>query len=101
MSHYVSSFRAYLEGLESARALLEDLSFALRDFTDGLEFSPERLAELESPLAELSRLERKDGGTTESALEHLSRSTERLDQIERGDERETELRAELDAARRD
>src|SRR5690349_529767 len=101
LSHYESSFRGYGEGLESARALLEDLSFALRDFTDGLEFSPERLAEIESRLAELSRLKRKYGGTIESALEHLSRSAERLDQVERADERESELRTELDAARRD
>ncbi|HKQ07814.1 MAG TPA: DNA repair protein RecN [Blastocatellia bacterium] len=100
LSQYESSFRGYLEGLESARALLEDLAFALRDFTDGLEFSPERLAEIESRLAELSRLKRKYGGTIESALEHLARSAERLDQVERADERESELRAELGAARR-
>src|SRR5436305_6333203 len=101
LSQYESSFRGYLEGLESARALLEDLSFALRDFTDGLEYSPERVAEIESRLAELSRLKRKYGGTIESALEHLSRSEERLDQVERADERESELRASLDAARRE
>jgi DNA repair protein RecN (Recombination protein N) len=100
LGQYESSFRGYLEGLESARALLEDLSFALRDFTDGLEYSPERVAEIESRLAELSRLKRKYGGTIESALEHLSRSEERLDQVERADERESELRASLDAARR-
>src|SRR5256714_8112910 len=100
LSQYESSFRGYLDGLESARALFEDLAFGLRDFTDGLEFSPERLAEIESRLAELSRLKRKYGGTTESALEHLARSAERLDQVERADERESELRAELDAARR-
>lgn len=101
LSQYESSFRGYLEGLESARALLEDLGFSLRDFTDGLEFSPERLAEIENRLAELSRLKRKYGGTIESALEHLSRSAERLDQVERADERESELRATLDAARRE
>jgi DNA repair protein RecN (Recombination protein N) len=101
LSQYESSFRGYLEGLESARALLEDLGFSLRDFTDGLEFSPERLAEIENRLAELSRLKRKYGGTIESAIEHLSRSAERLDQVERADERESELRATLDAARRE
>ncbi|HKP14362.1 MAG TPA: DNA repair protein RecN [Blastocatellia bacterium] len=101
LGQYESSFRGYGEGLESARALLEDLAFALRDFTEGLEFSPERLAEIEGRLAELSRLKRKYGGTIESALDHLTRSAERLDQVERADERESELRAELEAARRD
>src|SRR6185436_2779593 len=38
LSEYDSEFRDYVEGLESARAVLEDLSFALRDFADKLEF---------------------------------------------------------------
>jgi DNA repair protein RecN (Recombination protein N) len=99
LSQYESSFRGYLEGLESARALLEDLAFSLRDFADRLEFSPERLAEIEQRLAEMSRLKRKYGGSIESAFEHLTRSEERLRHIERADEREAELRARLQSAR--
>jgi DNA repair protein RecN (Recombination protein N) len=83
LSGYESSFRGYLEGLESAGALLEDLAFSLRDFADKLEFSPERLAEIEHRLAEISRLKRKYGGSIESALEHLARSQDRLRHIER------------------
>ena len=98
LSEYESSFRDYLEGLESARALLEDLAFSLRDFADGLEFSPARLAEIEDRLVELSRLKRKYGGSIESALEHLARSQDRLRVIEQSDERESELRAALEAA---
>ncbi|HVF89290.1 MAG TPA: DNA repair protein RecN [Blastocatellia bacterium] len=101
LGEYESSFRGYLEGLESARAMLEDLAFSLRDFADKLEFSPERLAEVESRLAEISRLKRKYGGSVESALEHLARSQDRLRHIERSDEREKELRAQLQAARAD
>jgi DNA repair protein RecN (Recombination protein N) len=101
LSEYESSFRGYLEGLESARAMLEDLSFSLRDFADKLEFSPERLAEIEHRLAEISRLKRKYGGSIESALDHLARSQERLRHIERSGERESELRAELRDARKD
>src|SRR5687767_14684247 len=99
LSEYESSFRDYLEGLESARAVLEDLSFSLRDFADKLQFSPVRLAEIEDRLAELSRLKRKYGGSIESALEHLARSEDRLRQIETSDERERELSAEVEAAR--
>jgi DNA repair protein RecN (Recombination protein N) len=98
LAGYESSFRGYLEGLESSRALLEDLAFALRDFSDKLEFSPERLAEIENRLAEISRLTRKYGGSIESALDHLARSQDRLQHIERSEEREQELRAEVAAA---
>ena len=99
LSEYDSSFRDYLEGMESARAVLEDLSFSLRDFADRLEFSPARLAEIEDRLAELSRLKRKYGGSIEAALDHLARSEDRLRQIESSDEREQELNLQLTAAR--
>lgn len=98
LAEYESSFREYLEGLETARAVLEDLSFSLRDFADRLEFSPARLAEIEDRLAELSRLKRKYGGSIAASLEHLARSEDRLRQIETSDERERELNAELGAA---
>ena len=101
LSEYESSFRDYVDGLEAARAVLEELAFSLRDFSDKLEFSPARLAEIEERLAEISRLKRKYGGTIESALEHLARSEDRLRQIEHAGERETELSAELAAARAD
>jgi DNA repair protein RecN (Recombination protein N) len=99
LSEYESSFRDYLEGLESARAVLEDLSFSLRDFADRLEFSPARLAEIEDRLAEISRLKRKYGGSITAALDHLARSEDRLRQIETSDERERELEIQLAAAR--
>jgi DNA repair protein RecN (Recombination protein N) len=100
LSEYDSGFREYVEGLESARAVLEDLSFALRDFADRLEFSPARLAEIEDRLAELSRLKRKYGGTIEGSLEHLAQAQDRLRQIETSDQREQELSAALDVAKK-
>jgi DNA repair protein RecN (Recombination protein N) len=99
LAEYESSFRDYLEGLESARAMLEDLSFSLRDFADRLEFSPARLAQIEDRLAELSRLKRKYGGSITTALDHLARSEDRLKQIETSDEREQELSTAIAAAR--
>ena len=98
LSEFDSGFRDYVEGLESARAVLEDLSFALRDFADKLEFSPARLATIEDRVAELSRLKRKYGGSIETALEHLAQAQDRLRQIETSDEREQQLTAELQSA---
>jgi len=98
LSEFDSAFREYLEGLETARAVMEDLSFALRDFADKLEFSPVRLAAIEDRLAELSRLKRKYGGSIEAALEHMAQAQDRLRQIETSDEREQELNDQLAAA---
>lgn len=99
LSEYRSSFGEYLEGVRSARAVVEDFATELRDFAAGQDFSPERLAEVENRLAELSRLKRKYGGSIESALEHLERSRERLASIENSDERAAELEKRLADAR--
>src|SRR5947209_2198377 len=101
LAEYESTFRDYIEGLETAQALLDDLAFKLREFSAKLEFSPARLEEVENRLAEIARLTRKYGGSIQSALEHLSRSEERLRSIEHADEREAELQAELKSARAD
>lgn len=99
LADYDGVFREYIEPLESARASLEDLAFTLRDFVDHLEFSPTRLAEIEDRLTELTRLKRKYGGSLNSALEHLAQSQDRLQGLERSDERAAELEKEMGDAR--
>jgi DNA repair protein RecN (Recombination protein N) len=101
LSEYESKFSEYNEGLATAQAVLEDLAFAVRDFRGSLEFSPERLAEIEDRLAEISRLKRKYGGAIETVLAHFAESSERLRNIETAELREAELRKELQKARED
>ena len=95
LGEYDSKFAEYLDGLRSAKAVIEDVSATARDFRSSLEFSPERLDEIEDRLAEISRLSRKYGGTVEVALEHLKDAEERLENIESAEEREAELRAKI------
>jgi DNA repair protein RecN (Recombination protein N) len=99
LAEYESSFREYEEGLAAAQAVLQDLAFAVRDFRNSLEFSPERLEEIENRLAEISRLKRKYGGTVETVLAHLRESEERLKNIETAEMREAELRKQSNQAR--
>jgi len=99
LSEFESSFGEYTESLATAQAVLEDLAFVLRDFRGTLEFSPERLTEIENRLAEISRLKRKYGGTIESVLAHFAESSERLRNIESADLREAELKKEFEEAR--
>ena len=95
LSEFEKSFADYVEGLNNAQATLEDLAIAVRTFRGKLEFSPERLEEIESRLAEISRLKRKYGGTIESVLQHLNESQLRLSGIEDSSLREEELRKKL------
>jgi len=101
LAEYESAFAEYGESLATAQAVLEDLAFSVRDFRNSLEFSPERLTEIENRLAEISRLKRKYGGTVESVLAHFAEASERLKNIETAELREAELNKELKAARED
>lgn len=99
LKEFDSQFAEYSEQIENARSVIQDLSVALRDFKNSLEFSPERLERIESRLAELSQLSRKYGGSVEAAIEHLDSARKRLENIEFSELRETELTRELTAAR--
>ncbi len=100
LAEFDSRFREYFEGLDSASAVLEDVAITLRDFRSHLEFSPERLEEIESRLAEIQRVTRKYGGSIEAAIEHLEASERRMANIETAELREKELLAELAELRR-
>lgn len=101
LTNYDQQFGEYNEQMTSAQAVLEDLAITLRSFRGSLEFSPERLSEIESRLAEIQRLKRKYGGSIESALTHLAESEERLSRIESAELREAELLKQANASRAD
>ena len=99
LAEYESAFQDYFESLQTAQAVLEDLAISVRDFRNRLEFSPERLEEIENRLMDISRLKRKYGGTIETVASHLQESEERLKNIETFEERKDELQKKLVATR--
>ena len=81
--------------LENAEAALSALARELEDRLLGLEADPERLAEVESRLAQIERLKRKYGDTIEAILAYRERAERELGQLESSEERIAELEAEL------
>ncbi len=100
LAEYDSRFADYKEGLNAAQAVLNDLSFAVRDFSTHLEFSPERLAEIEDRLAEITRISRKYGGSVESAVGHLAESEGKLDAIENAEIHQEEAKKRVELTRK-
>ena len=98
LAEYEDSFHEFDEGLKTARAVIEELAASARDFRGKLEFSPERLNEIETRLAEIARLKRKYGDSIEAILAHLTDAEHRLENIETAEFREQELRRSLFAA---
>ena len=84
--------------LASTRATVGDLSASLRDYAEGINASPERLAEIEDRLALLDRLKRKYGHTVAEVIAFAQDVAAKLAEVEDRDEILKTLRAELDAA---
>jgi DNA repair protein RecN (Recombination protein N) len=84
--------------LASTRATIGDLSTSLRDYAEGINASPERLAEIEDRLALLDRLKRKYGHTVAEVVAFAEDVARKLAEVEDRDEILKALRADLDAA---
>ncbi len=84
--------------LQSARATVGDVSSTLRDYAEGINASPERLAEIEDRLALLDRLKRKYGQSVAEVIAFGEDVACKLAEVEDRDEILKTLRAELETA---
>jgi DNA repair protein RecN (Recombination protein N) len=96
LARYDGRFADAAQQLESARATLGDLSASLRDYAEGIDASPERLAEIEDRLAALDRLKRKYGKTIAEVIAFGEEVERKLAEVEDRDEILKALRAVLD-----
>jgi len=98
LARFDESFKDALGELETARIAVEDVATTLRDYADGIDASPERLAEVEDRLAALDKLRRKYGQSLEDVLAYQEEIAGKLDEIENKDELLASLRKQLAAA---
>lgn len=97
-----------MEPLNQARALINDVSYELRDYAKNLDADPGRLDELEERLNRLRQLQRKYGATSSEILAALEEIEREVHQLENADEilgeKENEisvLEAELQSVAKD
>jgi DNA repair protein RecN (Recombination protein N) len=95
LARYDSRFNEAVQQLGSVRAILGDVSSSLRDYAEGINASPERLAEIEDRLALIDRLKRKYGKTVAEVIAFGEDVTRRLAEVEDRDEIIKALRAVL------
>ena len=98
LSRFDEQFRDAVPELESARITIEDIGQRLRDYAEGVEASPERLAEAEDRLALLDRLKRKYGPKLEDVIALGDELERKLNEMENKDEVLRKLRGEQAAA---
>ena len=95
LAKYEPRFVEAAQQLASAKAAVEDVSSAVRDFAEGTQASPERLEEIEDRLAALDRLKRKYGATLADVMRFGDESARRLAEVEDRDETLKELRVKV------
>ncbi len=95
---YDTRLMEYYERLSSVMADMEDVTYELRSFVDGIDYSQAELDETESRLSLIYTLKRKYGSSIDEILEYAENSRNRLSSIEKSDELRAELEAELKAA---
>jgi DNA repair protein RecN (Recombination protein N) len=81
--------------LSSLAIELGDVAGELRDYVEGLEADPGRLAAVEERLDALDRLERKHGGSVEAVLAHAEHCRAEIARLESAEERGAEAEAAL------
>jgi len=95
LARYDPRFTESVQQLGTARAILGDVSASLRDYAEGINASPERLAEIEDRLAVLDRLKRKYGKTVAEIIAFGADVTRKLAEVEDRDEIVKALRTAL------
>ncbi len=98
LARFDAKFLEALASLESARAAIEDVSATARDYADGIDASPERLAEIEDRLALLDRLRRKYGSTVDEVIAYGEEVAGKLNELENREDVVKDLKKQLAAA---
>ena len=93
LARYDSKFSEAVLQLESARAIVGDVAATLRDYAEGINASPDRLAEIEDRLATLDRLKRKYGKSVAEVIAYGEDVSRKLAEVENRDEALKVLRA--------
>jgi DNA repair protein RecN (Recombination protein N) len=110
----LAALRRLRSGLETAAAIdpslsdlarrsddafyeLEDVADSLRHYVGAISFSPERLEEVESRLADIRRLKKKYGATIEAVLLRLEEDQGRLSRLETWEEDKGEIERRIEA----
>jgi DNA repair protein RecN (Recombination protein N) len=95
LARYDARFTDSAQQLESVRATVGDVGSGLRDYAEGINASPERLAEIEDRLALLDRLKRKYGKSIAEVVSFGEEVARKLAEVEDRDEILKALKAEL------
>jgi DNA repair protein RecN (Recombination protein N) len=97
LAEYDSGWTVHVEASRDSLYRLEDVAYVARDYTGNIDFSPERLEQVERRLADLERLCAKYGKSVDEVLSFAVQCEKRLAELDCSSDTSMRLSAELDA----
>jgi DNA repair protein RecN (Recombination protein N) len=97
ISGFDARISSILETVRTALYSLEDAAAELRAFEKDIQFSPERINEVEARLSLISSLRKKYGSTVREVLDYAEKSKRELEAISSSEEQIEKLRADYRA----
>jgi DNA repair protein RecN (Recombination protein N) len=98
LEQFDPKFQEALAALQGAKVAIEDVSATVRDYAEGIDASPERLAQVEDRLALFDKLKRKYGASVDEVIAYGQEVTRKLSDVENREEIVAELKKQLAAA---
>lgn len=98
VGEFDESLAEFAAGLETARAVVEDTAFEIRNYLDKLEAQPERQEQIEERLALIEKLKRKYGAALDDVLQYGEKVGKELADLEAGGAAPAALEEQLRAA---
>ncbi|HPA70616.1 MAG TPA: DNA repair protein RecN [Spirochaetota bacterium] len=101
VSRYDSNVSDTLDGIRNSLYSLEDAAQFLRDYERSINYSPQRVNEVEERLSLIANLRKKYGATVAEVLDFAEKSRRELEAISTSEERVGALKAEYQKAVRE
>ncbi len=101
VSRYDSNVSDTLDGIRNSLYSLEDAAQFLRDYERSINYSPQRVNEVEERLSLIANLRKKYGNTVTEVLDFAEKSRRELEAISTSEERVGALKAEYQKAVRE
>ncbi|UJL44801.1 DNA repair protein RecN [Virgibacillus sp. NKC19-16] len=100
-THYDNFIAEKSEEVSNSYFTLEELTYDLRNHIESLQYSPERLNEIESRLSEINRLKKKYGSTVNDILAYMAKIEEEIEEITNKDSHLTNLAEQINETAKD
>jgi DNA repair protein RecN (Recombination protein N) len=94
LSHIDPDLKENYDLADTLSQQAQELLIALQDYTESVEYNPDRLNEVEERLEVINRLRKRYGPSIEDVIAHGERARTELENIENSDEKLKELRAQ-------